>query len=381
MASQKWPRSSAFLLSMLLLVLPASSLIPTAIFPRGAPQIKTIPSQAVTGDIIANFQSANDNLDGPQLSAVNSTSFDWWYFDVVSPDLLTSLTVVFFTTLNSSFPFVPPSSNVDVIGVFYSFPNGTCDSIFIYALEANITIDDNGSSGQYVGTGTSWSGSPDLSRYEINVNSPEHGISGTFTLETLAPAHYPCGPATAGQDMTVAPHIGWSNAMPDAVGTVNLSILGTEMEFEGVAYHDKNWSDQPFQQNVASWYWGHGRLGAYSIVWFDTLGLDGTEYVSAYASKDGEIVFSSCEASSLTVRPSGGDDQYPPSVSGGDPTGFTIWMDLGDAGALDVNVTMGTVILDGGPSYKRWTASMQGQVRCGQLMTGGMAVLEQFKMA
>ena len=239
MVSQKWPRSSAFLLSMLLLVLPASSLIPTAIFPRGAPQIKTIPSQAVTGDIIANFQSANDNLDGPQLSAVNSTSFDWWYFDVVSPDLLTSLTVVFFTTLNSSFPFVPPSSNVDVIGVFYSFPNGTCDSIFIYALEANITIDDNGSSGQYVGTGTSWSGSPDLSRYEINVNSPEHGISGTFTLDTLAPAHYPCGPATAGQDMTVAPHIGWSNAMPDAVGTVNLSILGTEMEFEGVAYHDK----------------------------------------------------------------------------------------------------------------------------------------------
>ena len=55
-------------------------------------------------------------------------------------------------------------------------------------------------------------------------------------------------------------------------------------------------------------------------------------------------------------------------------------MDLGDAGALDVNVTMGTVILDGGPSYKRWTASMQGQVRCGQLMTGGVAVLEQFKM-
>ncbi|TVY87058.1 Tyrosinase family protein, partial [Lachnellula willkommii] len=321
-----------FLLSWLLLILPASSLISTNVFPRaGTPHIKTIPSQAATENIIANFLSTTDNPDGPQLSAINTTSFDWWYFDVVSPDLLTSLTIVFFTALNSSFPFLLPSSNVDVVGVFYSFPNGTYDDIFLYASEVNITTDDNGSYGQYVGAGASWSGSPDLSHYEISIDSPENGISGTFTLDTLAPAHYPCGPATAGQDMMVAPHIGWSNAMPDAVGTVNFTILGSEMGFEGVAYHDKNWSDQPFQQNVASWYWGHGRLGDYSIVWFDTLGLDGSEWVSAYASRDGEIVFSSCDASSLTVRPSGGDDQYPPSASGGDPTGFTIWMDLGDA--------------------------------------------------
>ncbi|TVY39700.1 Tyrosinase family protein [Lachnellula occidentalis] len=380
MASQKWFKRNIFLLSWLLLVLPASSLIPINVLPKGIPQIKTIPSQAATGDIIANFLSANDNLDGPQLSAINSTSADWWYFDVVSPDLLTSLTITFFTALDSSFPFLPPSSNVDVVGIFYSFPNGTYDVIFIYASAAIVTTDVNGSSGKYVGAGASWSGSSDLSRYEISIDSPENGISGTFTLDTLAPAHYPCGPATAGQNMMVAPHTGWANAMPDAVGTVNFTILGSEMGFEGVAYHDKNWMDQPFQQNVASWYWGHGRLGPYSIVWFDTMGLDGREWVSAYASENGEIVFSSCEASSLSVRPSGGDDQYPPSVTGGDPTGFTIWMDLGDAGALDVNVMIEAVAADGGPGYKRWTGSMEGRVCCGPLMKGGVAVLEQFKL-
>jgi len=55
-------------------------------------------------------------------------------------------------------------------------------------------------------------------------------------------------------------------------------------------------------------------------------------------------------------------------------------MDLGDAGALDVNVTIGTVISDGGPSYKRWTGSMEGRICCGPLMTDGVALLEQFKL-
>ena len=102
--------------------------------------------------------------------------------------------------------------------------------------------------------------------------------------------------------------------------------------------------------------------------------------MSAYASLNGQIIASSCSVSSLKVRPAGGDDQYPPSVNGGDPTGFTIWMDLGDAGALDVNVTIGTVTSDGGPNYKRWTGSLTGQVCCGEVMTGGVALLEQFRM-
>jgi len=231
---------NAFLPLWFLLVLPASSLLPSNVFPRqGTPQIKTIPSQAATGDIIANFISANDNLDGPQLSAINTTSFDWWYFDVVSPDLLTSFTAIFFTALESGFPFLLPATDVVVMAVFYSFPNGTYDTIFMNASEAIVTTDDNSSSGYYEGTGSSWSGSPDLSHYEIRIEAPENGLSGTFTLDALAPAHYPCGPATAGQNMMVAPHIGWSNAMPDAVGTVNFTIGGSEMGFEGAAYHDK----------------------------------------------------------------------------------------------------------------------------------------------
>ncbi|KAF8855113.1 hypothetical protein BDZ45DRAFT_746763 [Acephala macrosclerotiorum] len=70
----------------------------------------------------------------------------------------------------------------------------------------------------------------------------------------------------------VVPDIGWSNAVPDAIG---------------VAYHDK-----PFTDNDASWSWGHGRVGGYFLVWFDFLAANRTEYVSAYVSKnDGIIAF------------------------------------------------------------------------------------------
>ena len=37
----------------------------------------------------------------------------------------------------------------------------------------------------------------------------------------------------------VGPNIGWSNAIPDAVGEVNFSIDGSTLIFSGAAYHDK----------------------------------------------------------------------------------------------------------------------------------------------
>jgi hypothetical protein len=38
--------------------------------------------------------------------------------------------------------------------------------------------------------------------------------------------------------MMVAPNIGWSNAIPDAVGDVDFHVNGEKYSFQGVAYHD-----------------------------------------------------------------------------------------------------------------------------------------------
>ena len=39
--------------------------------------------------------------------------------------------------------------------------------------------------------------------------------------------------------MQVGPHIGWSNAIPDAIATVNVLFGASRLEFIGSGYHDK----------------------------------------------------------------------------------------------------------------------------------------------
>ena len=142
----------------------------------------------------------------------------------------------------------------------------------------------------------------------------------------------------------------------------------------------QNWGDQPFFDNVASWYFGHGRLGEYSIVWFDFLGLDGIEHVSAYAATNGRIITASCKAGSAKVRPIGVNDDYPPTVTSGDPDGFAVVFDLEGGGMLNVNVTVINIIGEAATLYTRFAGSMIGSLNGGKLIEGGVALFEQFKL-
>jgi hypothetical protein len=156
--------------------------------------------------------------------------------------------------------------------------------------------------------------------------------------------------------------------------------------------------------SVESWYWGHGRLGPYSIVWFSYLSLSdptNTTYVSSYVAKDGELLVSACNSSVLTVRPIGSPDttggRYPPRV-GDVPKGFRLEYDLGEGnGQLNVNVSIRMLITGDGEYYMRWTGDLVGEVigleheqppgSCAGPKTTktpsdliGVAVLEQFLM-
>lgn len=152
-------------------------------------------------------------------------------------------------------------------------------------------------------------------------------------------------------------------------------------------------------ESVQSWYWGHGRLGPYSIVWFSYLALDdptNTTYVSSYVAKDGDVLVSACDSSMLTVRPVGKVNttggQYPPRA-GDIPDGFDLEFDLGDSSWLKVRVEVGTVVAGDGRHYMRWTGNMTGEVvqkphdacsatkvRTGDSALTGVAVFEQFAL-
>jgi hypothetical protein len=149
---------------------------------------RTIPSTPFSGNVKTNTFSKDVGLDGPQLSAVNSSSYEWWYFDAVSDDHLSAITIVFYTSLASGFAFIPPTPDATVVGIDFLFPNGTTDSIMLNATEAVITTVGQGSSAVFEKSGAKWEGAPDLSSYILNINAPESDVIGTFCLKSVAPA-------------------------------------------------------------------------------------------------------------------------------------------------------------------------------------------------
>ncbi|KAJ6600362.1 hypothetical protein DFH09DRAFT_1128111 [Mycena vulgaris] len=344
-----------------------------------------IPSAVQNGTSQAQFTSGATGLDAPKVQPINGSAFDWWYFDVVSTDpaILSSVVVTFFTSSQPAFPLLDPSDSITVARIWVSFPNGTLWSAVSNGDGATVIATGDTSSGTWHGTGFSWVGTP-ASGYLIVIDAPEVGVTGTISFRSVAPAHYPCGPAEGGQTMEVGPNIGWANAVPDAASTVNLKVGDTRLAFKGTGYHDKNWSDQPFTTHVASWYWGHGRIGNFSIVWFDFLDLTGKEFVSAYASKDDTIIAASCTSGSIKVRPTGQNATYPPVISTPNPTGYHIDLDLGADGRLEVDVAVLAPLIGLNPEYARSVGTLSGSlvpVR-GHATTGltGMALFEQFKL-
>ena len=153
-------------------------------------------------------------------------------------------------------------------------------------------------------------------------------------------------------------------------------IEDEEFSFTGLGYHDKNWGYRPLAEDTQSWYWGHGRLGPYSLVWYDAIDPDGTEHISAYAAKDNTIITTSCVAGAVSVCPIGSD--YPPTETSNYPEGFHISMDLGEEGQLEVDV-INTLITYSSPTYYRWIGSMSGGI-IGQQNYNGSALYEEINM-
>jgi hypothetical protein len=170
--------------------------------------------------------------------------------------------------------------------------------------------------------------------------------------------------------------------VPDADATVDLTVRGTPLRFTGLGYHDKNWGLTPFAANVVHTYWGHARVGPYSVVWSDALAPNGgnttKEYFSGAVAKDGKLVAVSCAQGAVVVRPWGENDMYPPTFNSGPPQGLYITFDLGDEGVLGLNVTRELIVVNVG-FYQRFLGSVKGGLNdCEEYE--GKALYEQFKL-
>jgi len=147
------------------------------------------PQMAITSNIpgiVSNstsnvqFTSSQFGFDGPKVAPINATTVDWWYFDGVSSDHKSTF-VISFLMQASILDGVHPL----LVSISATFPNGTLFESSSIASSAVVTTYDEGSSGEFVGTGANWTGSPDMSLYTITIDSPEIGISGKMTLKSV----------------------------------------------------------------------------------------------------------------------------------------------------------------------------------------------------
>jgi hypothetical protein len=131
----------------------------------------------------------------------------------------------------------------------------------------------------------------------------------------------------------------------------------------------QNWGDVPLGSTFSSWYWGHGRAGPYSVVWFDLLTVNGTEYRSSYVAHCGKILNAACDG--IKVRPFGANSSYPPTPTTGSPSGYDIELLVGP----DITTAKATVtheFLNAPGLIQRWIGSFE------ILGYKGTALFEQF---
>ncbi|KAI0167748.1 hypothetical protein BJ166DRAFT_610520 [Pestalotiopsis sp. NC0098] len=300
---------------------------------RAAAETVFFPPEFHSGSVEIETTSIDGNLDGFKMkTSANCTSFDYWWFYLVSTSDRSAVNVVFFNAgdIGNSQPLAVELSRV--------FANGT--TYLNQILADGVTI-SNGPEG-FAGTNLA---EPDV-QYNVTFDSPELGAHGNIHLRSRAPAHYPCDLNVAGVSEMHLPRFFWANAVPDADVTVDLTTNGTAVQFKGIGYHDKNWGDKTVLQSPKYWDWGHARVGSYSVVWYDLLDFDDNEYHRSYIARDGQVQVLSCDDSAAVTRPLGSNATWPNSGGLTSISGVSTNFALPDGNTLTVNVTINDITYD-----------------------------------
>jgi len=130
--------------------------------------------------------SCATGLDAPKVLPINDTTIDWWYFDAVGNDGISSLVVVFFLRgADSGFPG-PSYDGVPWIQVTGTYPNGTSFLLNFIGDEAIVSSSGQGANGIWGGENhnVSFTGTPDLSEYQVEFHT--EAISGMFNIKSVS---------------------------------------------------------------------------------------------------------------------------------------------------------------------------------------------------
>ena len=140
------------------------------------------------GPSSVQFTYPGYGLDGPRVDHVNSTVFDWWYFDMVSSNVaegdLSSVVAVFYDGTSGGFQQMPDSPNKIPMSLVGTFPNGTTWRTYSFTSEAVVVADGTHSQGSWGDIGH-WAGDTESGTWAASFDLEEHGVRGTFRLKSV----------------------------------------------------------------------------------------------------------------------------------------------------------------------------------------------------
>ena len=140
------------------------------------------------GPSFAQFTYPDYALDAPRVANVNSTAFDWWYFDMISDDVangdLSSVVAVFHDGTSGGFQTLAESSNKLPMTLGGTFSNGTIFRTYTFNSQAIVAADETRSQGSWGSVG-SWTGDLHSGVWEASFDLEAQGVRGTFRLESV----------------------------------------------------------------------------------------------------------------------------------------------------------------------------------------------------
>ena len=134
------------------------------------------------------FTYPGTGFDGPKVRPVNTTTFDWWYFDAVSSDLasgdLSSVVVTFYDATAGGFEALSETDTKLEVSISGSFKDGAPFGIDAFPAEAVVVTTGESSQGIW-GKYGSWKASPNLKWWDIHFQDKKKGVKGSMTLESV----------------------------------------------------------------------------------------------------------------------------------------------------------------------------------------------------
>jgi hypothetical protein len=261
------------------------------------------PAPACSTSTVTGFETVTGpvNIDTspltpfntPKISPINQTAWEYWYFDAASSDGTSGMTVGFFR--DPSLAFLGQGIlRVDIDAVL---PNGTLFSTIIFVNQSTVTTCPDQTTGLWntssAGIEISFTVSSNLQNAKIVVKSPQ--VSGTLTLDSVAPPLYPAGEhyPSSTASMALGPLIYWNEPIPGAIAHASFTWGGTPFHIDGFGSEVRNWGPFIWDYISKSWYWLHLNVGPYTLVyWSWVSGIDGKTYTTGWLSKCGVEVFS-----------------------------------------------------------------------------------------